>query len=350
MMDYRIFSSRTQTEDCPQQLTEKEKRRSDKLEEEDNGHVEGVATQVDDAETNNVLKAQAQSGTDIQESRTSPEGPVNESVMAADTQEKVDRPGQAEVLECAYVALNKLEKVEADSKENHNKVNAQTKKRKSQIVQEFAQDLERIGFPTDRIAAEITQQLYKKVSRSLILDCLDEKYKTSYRVENALKRKQKKKCEGLAPVVPELELNPGIVVDTSGNQMVEQAPERSTKTDAEAIKSGFDDEEDRTTNTESKEESTRMPPFNDEITSTIKQNEDLMDTKKVLVSHINMSFEHLRRDMYAVSQRTNGMGDVFWKLSIDLATRVAKIEFCGITQEKDITMISTGKGILKEAN
>jgi hypothetical protein len=162
MIDYRISSSRTQTEDCPQQLTEKE----------DNGHVEGVATQVDDAETNNVLKAQAQSGTDIQESRTSPEGPVNESVMATDTQEKVDRPGQAEVLACANVALKKLEKVEADSKENHNKVNAQIKKRKSQIVQEFGQDLEGIGFPINRIAAEITQQLYKKVSKSLILHCL----------------------------------------------------------------------------------------------------------------------------------------------------------------------------------
>jgi hypothetical protein len=43
------------------------------------------------------------------------------------------------------------------------------------------------------------------------------------------------------------------------------------------------------------------------------------------------------------------MGNIFWKLSIDLATRVAKIELCGITQEKDVTMISTGKGILREA-
>src|SRR5262249_16022690 len=156
-------------------------------------------------------------------------------------------------------------KVEADSKENHNKVNAQIKKRKSQIVQEFARDLEDIGFPTDRIAAEITQQLYKKVSKSLILDCLDEKYKTSYRVENALKRKGEKKPEGLAPLVPELELN------RSGNQMVEQVPDRSTKTgtNAEAYQSTFDAyEEDRTTNTESKDESTRIPPF-----IAIKQNE-----------------------------------------------------------------------------
>ena len=87
MIDYRISSSRTQTEDLPQQLTEKEKRRSDKLEDEDNGHVEGVATQ--EAETNNVLKAHTQSGTDIaQESRTLPEGPVNKSVVASGYTEK----------------------------------------------------------------------------------------------------------------------------------------------------------------------------------------------------------------------------------------------------------------------
>jgi hypothetical protein len=76
-----------------------------------------------------------------------------------------------------------------------------------------------------------------------------------------------------------------------------------------------------------------------------------MDTKKkVLVTHIAMPFEHLHRDMYAISQRTNGMGNIFWKLSIDLGTRVAKIELCGITQQKDVTMISTGKGILREAD
>ena len=54
--------------------------------------------------------------------------------------------------------------------------------------------------------------------------------------------------------------------------------------------------------------------------------------------------------MYAVSQRTNGIGNVFWKLSIDLATLVAKIEFSEITQQKDVTMISTRKGILREAD
>jgi hypothetical protein len=129
-------------------------------------------------------------------------------------------------------------------------------------------------------------------------------------------------------------------------------PDRSAKTgiNVEANQSGFDDNnEEGTTNTESKEESTVTPSLNDEIVSPIKQNEDLTDTKRILVSHISMSFEKLRKDMNAVSQRTKGKGNVFWKLSVDLATRMAKIEFCGITQEKDVTMTSTGKGELKEA-
>jgi hypothetical protein len=219
-----------------------------------------------------------QSGTG---SRTPPEtktgNSVDESVAAADTQQKVERPGQAEVLACADAALKKLEKVDADSKENHNKVNAENKKRKSQIVQEFARDLEEIGFPTDRIAAEITQQLYKKVSKSLILGCLDEKYKTSYRVENALKRKKKKKPEVLAPVVQEPELKSEIVVDTSGHQMVEPAAETRQHNN------------ERTTNTESKEESTITPSFN---ASPIKETEEITDTKKkVLVSIISIPGE-----------------------------------------------------------
>jgi hypothetical protein len=127
-------------------------------------------------------------------------------------------------------------------------------------------------------------------------------------------------------------------------------PDRSVKTCINANQSAFDDNnEEGTTNTESKEESTVTPSFNDEIVPPIKQNEDLTDTKRILVSHISMSFEKLLKDMNAVSQRRKGMGNIFWKLSVDLVTRVVKIEFCGIIKEKDVTMTSTGKGELKEA-
>ena len=78
---------------------------------------------------------------------------------------------------------------------------------------------------------------------------------------------------------------------------------------------------------------------------TSKQNEATR-----YVSRISMPFERLRRDMYAVAQRTNGMANVFWKLSVDLTTRAVEIEFCGITQQKDVTMTSNGKGVLREAN
>jgi hypothetical protein len=81
-----------------------------------------------------------------------------------------------------------------------------------------------------------------------------------------------------------------------------------------------------------------------------KQTNDLIDTKKnVFVSHIPMPFEHLRRDMLAVSKKTRGMGDVYFKVSVNLGTRMAEIEFCGITEQKDVTMISSGEGELKEA-
>jgi hypothetical protein len=283
---------------------------------------------------------------DIPPSETKTGNSIDESVAATGTEQKVERPGQAEVLACTDVALKKLEKVDADSKENHNKVNAETKKRKSQIVQEYAQDLEGIGFPTDRIAAEITQQLRKKVSKSLILDCLDEKYKTSYRVENARKgkeRKEMKNPEGLAPVVPKLELKPKIVVDRLGHQMVEPA--------AETRQPDLDDNNVGTTNTESKEESSITPSLNDATQFPTKQTtRGLTDTKKeVFVSHIPMPFEALRKDMAIVFQTTKGIGNIFFKVSVDLGKHVAEIEFCGITEQKDVIMISSGEGELKEA-
>jgi hypothetical protein len=75
-----------------------------------------------------------------------------------------------------------------------------------------------------------------------------------------------------------------------------------------------------------------------------KQNE-------VFDSHIPMSFEHLRKDLEAVFQITKGVGNVWFKVSVDLGTRVVKIEFCGNKQQKNVAMTSTGEGkILNQAN
>jgi hypothetical protein len=257
---------------------------------------------------------------------------------------------QAQVLACVRVAIEKVDKVEAGAKKKIDKVEAgakkakcqieaQAKKAKSQIVQELARDLEG-KIPTDEISSEIIHQLHGRVSQRLIHDCLDEKYKKKHRVENAQKQKKNQEQDSAALNKP-VPLNSKIVINTSGEQTVEPAaetrhPDRSAKTgiDAEASQSRFDDDEEGTTNTESKEESTVTSSFNDEV----------------LVSHIPMSFEELRKDMETVFRITKGVGNVFFKVWVDLGTYVIKIEFCGITQHKDVAMISIGKGELKETS
>jgi hypothetical protein len=308
-------------------------------------------------------------------------------------------------------------------------VEANAKKEKQQIVRDLARDLEKFR-PIDRIASEIVEELREKVSKSVVYAALDERCKTSYRVQNARKRKKEKENK-TGSLAPTSELKP-LIVDTSGHstqQLVSEPyssddgddnkpedsepvnisekqkvggntepnslpPETRAVTECEhcqlkdsrikeledivrkttqltpanqiaeendnkimqlrrrelvessdgvirpheeASQSRFEDNEDGATNAESKE------------ASPINQNEDLTDTKKkVLVSHIAMPFEALRRDMEAVYRITKGIGMIFFKVSINLEEQVADIEFCGITQQIDVTMTSTGKGKLKE--
>ena len=88
--------------------------------------------------------------------------------------------------------------------------------------------------------------------------------------------------------------------------------------------------------------------LNDEIASVNKQKKDMTDRKKeMFVSQVPMSFEDLQKDMDAVSQIAKKEGNIFFEVSVDLGTSEVKIEFCGITQQKDSTMISNGKGKLK---
>ena len=37
---------------------------------------------------------------------------------------------------------------------------------------------------------------------------------------------------------------------------------------------------------------------------------------------------------------TKGMGKIFFEVSVDLEKDLAEIEFCGITQQRDVTMTS----------
>lgn len=102
---------------------------------------------------------------------------------------------------------------------------------------------------------------------------------------------------------------------------------------------------------QSKEEPLITPSLNAAIAFPIKQQTKVsIDTKKqVFVSHIPMPFVPLQRDMATVFKITKGAGKIFWQVWVDLETSIIKIEFCGITKQKDVTMTSTGKGVLKEA-
>ena len=256
---------------------------------------------------------------------------------------------EQEISRCVKAAIEKLDRVDANAE-----------KEKTQIVKDLAKDLEG-KIPTDSICNEIVHQLHGKVLPRTIRNCLDEKYKERRRAENARKQKRKESTEDLAASVPLEQEKPKqqIAVTQDGNSVIMN--DTSTNTEASPISSDGANEphgqnaigtnannEERTTDTDTKEEPVVTHSLNDEITSTIKQTEDLTDTKKeVLVSHISMPFENLRRDMSAVFQSTKGIGNVFFKVWVDLGTRLVEIDFCGITQHEP--MISTGKGILKDA-
>jgi hypothetical protein len=241
-----------------------------------------------------------------------------------------EKSNEEEISRCVKAAIEKLDRVDANAE-----------KEKTLIVKDLAKDLEG-KIPTESICNEIVHQLHGKASPRLIRVSLDEKYKEKHRVENARKQKKHKSTEDLAAPLP---LTSGdtnrqeekmVVIDTLGNVVVEPHPSINKRT-------GFNDSGDEVTQNDSV-----VTSLNDEITSVNRRKEELTDTKKeVLVSHICMPFEDLRKDMATVFQTTKGIGDVFFRVWVDIGTRLVEIKFCGITQ--DNTMTSTGKGKLKEA-
>lgn len=74
------------------------------------------------------------------------------------------------------------------------KVDAQAKDQKRQIVVDLAKSLEG-KIPTDTICMNMVDQLHGRVSERFIRECLEEKYKQKIRVDNA--RKQKRQPESI---------------------------------------------------------------------------------------------------------------------------------------------------------
>ena len=208
--------------------------------------------------------------------------------------------------------------------------------------------------------------LYGKVSERLIRHCLDEKYKETHRVENARKQKPHENTKNLAAIVPLKQEKPKqqigsmqtgktvIMNDTSSDTEACPIPSNDVnELHDQSKRNGIgtnDNDEERTADAHTKEEMVITHSLTSEIEPVNKQSGDLIDRKENFVSHIPMSFDNLRKDMDILSQQTKRAGNIFFKVSVELRTHTVDIELCGITKRKNRMMISTGKGVLEEAN
>lgn len=103
----------------------------------------------------------------------------------------VNSPGQRDedgIRASVEVALRKLNEADAKTKEDHDRVDVDDERRKSDIVKDLAKDLEG-KIPIGSIAAEIVHQLVdaekarhgkSKVSKRLIYKCLGSKYRRQW--------------------------------------------------------------------------------------------------------------------------------------------------------------------------
>jgi hypothetical protein len=142
-----------------------------------------------------------------------------------------------------------------------------------------------------------------------------------------------------------------VAVTQDGKSVIINGTSSNTDTVSSDVINRLHEESNQNGFAQSKEESSITPSLNTSIAFPIKQQTKVFtDTKKqVFVSHIPMPFVPLQRDMAAVFRITKGSGNIFWQVWVDLETSMVKVEFCGITEQKDVAMTSTGKGVLKEA-
>ena len=110
------------------------------------------------------------------EPRDTNNAPNEDFVDPTETGETVDKKLDAEVTGLFDEARDKLEKV-----------NANARKQKKQIVVELAKDLEG-KIAKDSISTEIATQLRGQVSPGFIRECLGEEYKQKHRIANARKQ------------------------------------------------------------------------------------------------------------------------------------------------------------------
>jgi hypothetical protein len=202
----------------------------------------------------------------------------------------------------------------------------------------------------------LAQKVFREEIKNVLRDEIAEKLISSRDIEryclDKWKTKTKPKNDNLLFYKPVEDCQPPIAVTHMGKSVILNETSSNTETHPKGIGTE-DNNEEGTGDADSKEESMVGHSLYGENASASKQLGGCGKARRkdVFVSHIPMSFEHLRKDMETEFQITKAVGKVWFKVSVDLGTRMVKIEFCGDTQQKNVAMISTGEGrILNQAN
>jgi hypothetical protein len=210
----------------------------------------------------------------------------------------------------------------------------------------------------ESVCEEIKNCLHEEIAQRIISARDVERY-----CPDKWKKKTKSKNDKLSfsrtseqpqqQIVVTREGRPVIVNETSGDTEAYPIPSEGVNEPHQSKQNGIDtnsNNQEITVDANRKEELVVKHSLNDEIAPVNKQNEGMTDRKEMFVSHVSMSLADLQKDIDVVSQTTKGEGNIFFEVLVDLGTHEVKIQFCGITRQKDVTMTSTGKGILKKSN
>jgi hypothetical protein len=131
-------------------------------------------------------------------------------------------------------AIEKLDKIDVQTKDSKKQIGVRANESKKQIVRDLAKNLEG-KIPTDTICMEITNHLSGRVSDRFVRECLDERYKDKVYSDNAKKQhpKKNKAIDKLAAVTP---LNPAVgeekgIVDVDDSVSIEEKDKPPTTID-----------------------------------------------------------------------------------------------------------------------
>jgi hypothetical protein len=132
---------------------------------------------------------------------------------------------------CGETYDNEISWLFDESRSQLEKIENNSRHQKKQVIKDLAKSLEG-KIPIDSICIEITNQLKGKVSESFVRQCLDDKYKQSYRARNGKKQNNKqtsdKRTENVEKLASVTTLNEEdhndkiIMVEANGQALVQR--------------------------------------------------------------------------------------------------------------------------------